>query len=106
MQMAHVFALFLSVASVQFIPGDAAPQAQDAQYQDFCDVTPAGKMKFLQCIQDNIPALKELLAKSGQSAQELLNSVCSENEGDNPEELTEDVARDWPVIERCLAGIE
>uniref|UniRef100_A0A0C9SCY1 Putative secreted protein n=1 Tax=Amblyomma americanum TaxID=6943 RepID=A0A0C9SCY1_AMBAM len=105
MQTALVLALVLSVVYVQFLTGDAAPGAQD-DYRDFCDVTPDGKMKFLNCVKEKIPALKELLAKSDQSPQEILNSVCSENEGDNAEELTEDVARDWPIIEQCLAGIE
>uniref|UniRef100_A0A0C9SCZ3 Putative secreted protein n=1 Tax=Amblyomma americanum TaxID=6943 RepID=A0A0C9SCZ3_AMBAM len=105
MQMAHVFALFLSVASVQFLPGDAAPQAQDAQYQDFCAVGASEKMKFLECLKKAIPTLQELLNESGQTPQSLLASICNDNEGENLDDLTDDMANELPAIEQCLAEI-
>ncbi|XP_077499928.1 uncharacterized protein LOC144110732 [Amblyomma americanum] len=105
MQTALVLALVLSVACIQFLPGDAAPQAQGTGYLDFCEVNEQEKVKFLNCLQDKIPKLRELLQESGQRPQDLLTSICTDNDGDNPEELTQDMAQEWSVIEECLSQI-
>uniref|UniRef100_A0A0C9SD01 Putative secreted protein n=1 Tax=Amblyomma americanum TaxID=6943 RepID=A0A0C9SD01_AMBAM len=105
MQTALVLALVLSVACVQFLPGDAAPGAQGTEYQDFCDVDPSEQMKFFECLKKAIPTLKELLNQNDQNPRSLLDSVCSGNDGENTEEMTEDVAKEFPAIERCLSEI-
>uniref|UniRef100_A0A0C9SEP6 Putative secreted protein n=1 Tax=Amblyomma americanum TaxID=6943 RepID=A0A0C9SEP6_AMBAM len=105
MQTALVLALVLSVAYVQFLTGDAAPGAQGTEYEDFCDVSETDKIKFLDCIQTEIPQLRGLLQGSGHTPQSLLESICSSNDGENTEDMTEDVARELPAIEKCLAQI-
>uniref|UniRef100_A0A0C9SD04 Putative secreted protein n=1 Tax=Amblyomma americanum TaxID=6943 RepID=A0A0C9SD04_AMBAM len=105
MQTALVLALVLSVACIQFLPGVAAPQAQDAQYRDFCAVGDSEQMKFLECLKKAIPTLQQLLNESGQTPTSLLATICNDNEGENLDDLTDDMASEIPAIEQCLAEI-
>uniref|UniRef100_A0A023FCI2 Putative secreted protein n=1 Tax=Amblyomma cajennense TaxID=34607 RepID=A0A023FCI2_AMBCJ len=103
MQTALVFALFFSMACFQFLPGNAAPSGQADEEMDFCDASQEDKLAFIACIEARIPQVKEALdAENAPTTDELLNSMCGGNEGENPEESKKELDEVWPKIEECL----